>query len=258
MRPIRIARHQIRPKRDSLSRPGYTSPMPEHRADALVVLGRGLAADGTLPRLAQQRVERAVELFAWDTAPRIIFSGRCSLMTDIIPAVTEAHAMAEYALALGLPREALLVEEESRDTIGNAYFVLQRFLEPNDWTCVRVVTSDFHIQRASWIFQKVLGIGYDVSFSPAPSELDHSTIAARAREEADITSFLMEWLADIPDGDPLALARLVWKEHPGYADEPTMTKAEIQSRVEALSRSHRGEEPRARGHRMRQERIAEL
>ena len=232
--------------------------MLPYRADALVVLGRGTDADGSLPRLAKQRVERAAELFAWQTAPRIIFSGRCSLMTDVIPPVTEAAAMADYALALGLPREALHVEEHSRDTIGNAYFVLRDYLEPNDWTSIRVVTSDFHIQRAAWIFQKVLGVGYDVSFSPAPSELDHSTIAARAREEADITAFLMEWLQDVHDGDPVALARVITKEHPGYAADPLVTKAEIQSRIEALSRGHRSGEPRARGHRMTQERIAEL
>ena len=232
--------------------------MLPYRADALIVLGRGIDPDGSLPRLAKQRVERAAELFAWQTAPRIIFSGRCSLMTDVIPSVTEAGAMAAYAVQLGLPREALHVEEQSRDTIGNAYFVLREHLEPNDWTSIRVVTSDFHIQRTAWVFQKVLGVGYDVSFSPAPSELDHSTIAARAREEADITAFLMEWLQDIPDGDPVALARVIWKEHPGYADDPLITKAEIQSRIAALSRGHRGDEPRARGHRVHQDRISEL
>ena len=232
--------------------------MPLFRADALVVLGRGVGADGSLPLLAEQRVERAAELFALETAPRIIFSGRCSLMTETIPPVTEARAMAEYALTLGLPRDVLCVEEESRDTIGNAYFVLCRFLEPSDWTSIRVVTSDFHIQRTAWVFQKVLGLGYDVSFSPAPSELDHSTIAARAREESDITAFLMEWLADVPDGDPLALARMIWKEHPGYAPDPLVTKAAIQSRVEELSRAHRGEEPHQRGHRLLQRRVAEL
>ncbi|CAN5920017.1 hypothetical protein BH11GEM2_BH11GEM2_30460 [soil metagenome] len=232
--------------------------MLPYRADAIVVLGRGIDHDGSLPKLAKQRVERAAELFAWQTAPRIIFSGRCSLMTEVIPAVTEAGAMAEYAVELGLPREALHVEEQSRDTIGNAYFVLRNYLEPNDWTSIRVVTSDFHIQRTAWVFQKVFGVGYDISFSPAPSELDHSTIAARAREEADITAFLMEWLQDVPDGDPVALARVITTEHPGYAAHPLVTKAEIQSRIAALSRSHRGDEPRARGHRVTQDRIAEL
>ena len=233
--------------------------MPSYRSDALVVLGRGTDPDGSLPLLAKQRVQRAAELFAWEVAPRIIFSGRCSLMTESIPSCTEGAAMADYAASLGLPRSALLVEEESRDTIGNAYFVLRRYLEPNDWTSIRVVTSDFHIQRTAWVFQKVLGLGYDVSFSPAPSELDHNSIAARAREESDISTFLMDWIGGMPDGDPIALARLIWQEHPGYAPSPTMTKAEIQSRITAIGSIHRTDDlTKPRGHRLRQDRVAEL
>jgi uncharacterized SAM-binding protein YcdF (DUF218 family) len=233
--------------------------MPSYRADALVVLGRGIEADGSLPLLAKQRVLRAGQLFGWEVAPRIIFSGRCSLMTDVIPPVTEAGAMYDYAVSLGLPTSALLCEEESRDTIGNAYFVMRRFLEPNDWSSIRVVTSDFHIQRTAWVFQKVLGLGYDISFSPSPSELDHSTIAARAREESDISTFLMDWIGRIQDGDPVALARFIQQEHPGYAAQPTITREEIQARVTAIGKIHRGDDVSGvRGTRVRQERIAEL
>ncbi|MCY7379501.1 MAG: YdcF family protein [Gemmatimonadaceae bacterium] len=232
--------------------------MPPSRADALVVLGRGVDPDGALPLLAKQRVERAAELFAWGVAPRMIFSGRCSLMTESVPARTEAAAMADYARSMGIPSRALLLEEESRDTIGNAYFVLRRFLEPNDWMSIRVVTSDFHIQRTAWVFQKVLGLGYDVAFSPSPSELDHNTIAARAREESDISAFLMDWLGPIQDGDPIGLARLIWQEHPGYAPEPTVSRADIQRRIAEIAQGHRAVDGAPRGDRVRQGRIAEL
>src|SRR4051812_15721772 len=232
--------------------------MPLARADAIVVLGRGVDPDAALPALAKQRVERAAELFAWGVAPRLIFSGRCSLMTETEPSRTEAAAMAEYAMSLGIPSRAVILEEESRDTIGNAYFVLRRFLEPNDWMSIRVVTSDFHIQRTAWVFQKVLGLGYDVAYSPSPSELDHATIAARAREESDISTFLMDWLGSIRDGDPIGLARLIWQEHPGYAADPMISKADIQARIAEIARIHRSADGGARGHRTRQMRIAEL
>lgn len=232
--------------------------MPPSRADALVVLGRGVDADGALPLLAKQRVARAAELFAWGVAPRMIFSGRYSLMTDVEPPCTEAAAMADYARSLGIPKRALILEEESRDTIGNAYFVLRRFLEPNDWMSIRVVTSDFHIQRTAWVFQKVLGLGYDVAFSPSPSELDDATIAARAREESDISTFLMNWIGPIKDGDPIELARLIWQQHPGYASTPTLSKADIQARIAEIALVHRSAEGTPRGHRVRQGRIAEL
>ena len=161
--------------------------------------------------------------------------------------------MAAYAESLGLPRDAVLLEEESKDTIGNAYFVLRRHLEPNGWTSVRVVTSDFHVPRSTWVFQKVLGSAYDVSFSPASSELDAAIIAARARAEGDIITFLMEWIGDLPDGDRAAVDRLVWEEHPGYATNPAVPRDYIRERVEEIARVHRVVETHGlRGRRMRE------
>jgi vancomycin permeability regulator SanA len=58
-----------------------------------VVLGGGINPDGTLPTVAQARVQRAVELFHAGIAPRLILSGRCGL-TEPEPVVTEAAAMA--------------------------------------------------------------------------------------------------------------------------------------------------------------------
>jgi len=212
---------------------------PTYRADAIVVLGSSLSEDGALPLHARQRAERAAALHAAGVAPRVIFSGRCNLMASGDPNVTEAAAMAAYAERLGVPREHILLEEESKDTIGNAYFVLRRHLEPNGWTAVRVVTSDFHVPRSTWVFQKVLGPAYDVAFSPASSELDAAIIAARARAEGDIITFLMEWIGELPEGDREAVERLIWEEHPGYAPSPTVAREYIRQRVEEIARVHR-------------------
>lgn len=235
------------------------SPTTPYRAHAIVILGRGLNPDGSLPPLARQRVDRAAELFAWDVAPRLIFTGRCSLMHPGEPPVTEAAAMANYAESIGLPHRAIHLEEESRDTIGNAWFTMKRWLEPNDWTSIRVVTSDFHIPRASWVFQKVLGLGYDIAFSPAPSELDHTSVALHAREESDILTFLTRWMGDIADGDPVALEELICRQHPGYSKTPSITRDEIQSRIDEIGQAHRrSDNAQHRGHRAKPNRIDEL
>ena len=234
-------------------------PTTPYRAHAIVVLGRGLDADGALPPLARQRVDRAAELFAWDVAPRIIFSGRCSLMHPGEPPITEAVAMADYAESLGLPRHVMHLEEESCDTIGNAWFTMKRWLEPNEWTAIRVVTSDFHIPRASWVFQKVLGLGYDIAFSPAPSELDHTSVALHAREESDILTFLAQWMGNISDGDPVALENLICRQHPGYSRTPIMSRDEIQARINEIAQGHRSSDnAQHRGHRVKENRIDEL
>ena len=235
--------------------------MPAHlKTDALVVLGRGVRRDGSLGLIARARVERALELYALGVAPRVIFSGHSALMADGEPPVTEAEAMASYAKSHGLPAAAVFLEDQSRDTIGNAWFTRHRWLEPNDWRSIRVVTTDFHIPRAAWIFRKVLGPAYDVSFSAAASDRFAASVALRARDESDIAAFLAGWLGPIADGDIEAITRLIEHDHPGYAVSPTMTMAQLRDRVETITRMRRAEESRpapAIVHSM-EERLADL
>lgn len=217
----------------------HTFPFPiDAAADAIVVLGGGVHPDGTLPPVARARVERAVELFESGVAPRIILSGRCGLSAPE-PAVTEAAAMAAYAAAFGVPRAALLEEDDAKDTLGNAYFTRLRFLEPNDWTSIRVVTSDFHLSRAAWVFRKILGPGYDVSFVSAPSAMTPRELIDRALEECKITIFLNEWLQAVEEADDHAIERLMVQEHPGYADAPVLTHDEMRRRLDEIARINR-------------------
>lgn len=206
----------------------------EHPSDAIVVLGGGVHPDGTLPEVARTRVARAVELYRSGIAPRIILSGRCGLH-DPDPLVTEAAAMAAYARERGIPDEALLLEEEARDTLGNAYFTRELFLAPNGWRSIRVVTSDFHLSRAAWVFRKILGPAYDFSFVSAFSGLSSRELIFRALEECKLSIFLNEWLEAVQEGDDDAIERVMGQDHPGYADAPTLSHDEMRSRLDEIA-----------------------
>ncbi len=203
-------------------------------ADAIVVLGGGIGADGALPQVATRRVERGVQLFHAGIAPRLILSGRCGL-TDPDPVVTEAAAMATYAREHGVPDEALLLEELARDTLGNAYFTREMYLAPNGWTTIRVVTSDFHLSRAAWAFRKILGPAYDFAFVSSASDLTPREMIVRALEECKLAIFMNEWLQALQEGDDNAIGRLMADEHPGYADAPTLTHAQLESRLHEIA-----------------------
>ena len=203
-------------------------------ADAIVVLGGGVEPDGSLPPTSRTRVARAVELFHTGIAPRMILSGRCGL-TDPEPVVTEAAAMAAFAREHDVPGEALFLEEEARDTLGNAYFTRELFLAPNGWRSIRVVTSDFHLSRAAWVFRKILGGRYDFSFASAASGLSPRELILRALEECKLSIFLNEWLEALGEGDEHAVERLIEQEHPGYADAPLLTHDEMRRRLEEIA-----------------------
>lgn len=203
-------------------------------ADAIVVLGGGIAADGTLPAVACARVKRAVELYHAGIAPRMILSGRCGL-TDPDPVVTEAAAMASYAIEHGVPEDCILLEEVARDTVGNAYFTREMFLAPNGWTSIRVVTSDFHLSRAAFVFRKILGPDYDFSFVSSDSGFTPCELILRALEECKLLIFLNEWLQAVEEGNEHAIDRLMEDEHPGYANAPTLSHQQLADRLTEIA-----------------------
>lgn len=205
-------------------------------ADAIVVLGGGVNPDGTLSPMVQARVSRAVELYRRRIAPRIILSGRCGLTDPDPPPVTEAAAMADLAHQQGVPRAKLLLEEQSKDTVGNAYFTRIDYLEPNQWTSIRVVTSDFHLSRAAWVFRKIMGASFDFSFVSSFSGLSPGELIHRALEECKLLIFLNEWLERIEEGDEHAIDHLMEHVHPGYADAPHLSSEELNRRLDEIAR----------------------
>ena len=208
-------------------------------ADAIVVLGGTTADDGTLAPWVAARVERAVEAYQRGVAPHVVFTGRTGLDGPADPAVTEAAAMARHARAIGLPAESILLEERARDTLGNAYFVRRDVLDPNGWRKLRVVTSDFHLSRAAWVFRKVLGAGYDFAFTAAFSGFSPAQLIARALDECRISIFLNEWLEALVEGDELSVETLMRHHHPAYGDAPTLSRAELERRLAEIARINR-------------------
>jgi hypothetical protein len=209
------------------------------RHDAIVVLGGTVLEDGTLAPWVAARVERAVEAYNRGVASRVIFTGRTNLYGPQVPTVTEAAAMSEHARRLGLPADAALLEEHARDTLGNAYFVRRDLLEPNGWHSIRVVTSDFHLSRAAWVFRKVLGPRYDFSFTSAPSGFSIDELIARAVDECRVQVFLNEWLATVTDGDEPSVEAVLRHHHPVYGSAPLMSAEEMERRLSEIARINR-------------------
>ena len=119
------------------------------KADAIVVLGGGI---GKVPKLAYpdmfegaDRVWHAARLWKAGKASRIVVSGS----NDLAAAVP-------LLLDFGVPREAIVVDNESRNTYENSRFT-ERLLTssaPGSRVSVLLVTSAWHMPRASGNFSK--------------------------------------------------------------------------------------------------------
>lgn len=196
--------------------------------DAIIVLAGGIEPDGSLPKIPQLRVQEGVRLYRSGVAPRIIMSGKWGFWSEIEYPRTEAQAMKEYAVSLGVPEQDIILEELSKDTVGNAYFTRLNILEPNNWRNIVVVTADYHMPRTQYIFNKILGEGYVIDFHTVDSELPETELKSRVEKEAKALEVLRKAVDSIKDGDVETVGRYVYTKHPGYAEKSEVSKEELR------------------------------
>jgi len=135
---------------DLLARPLTLHEQPQ-ATDVIIVLGGGVRKKvPQLPVQPQLRLEMGVSLWQDQWAPWLIVSGGENKKTKLV----EADFMAAYARQIGLPTEAVIEENRSRDTHENAINTLA-IMSRQSWTTALVVTSNYHTWRACKIFRKL-------------------------------------------------------------------------------------------------------
>lgn len=156
------------------------APSPPPPTDAIVVLGCPPSA-----RL-ERRVARGARLYWAGAAPALLLSGGGR------GAVPEAVLMQRMALACGIPAAAVLVEPNSRDTLGNARETAQ-MLRARSWRRVVLVSDRAHLPRAALLFRLS---GVEVAGRcGVPASSAAMAIAAALREAAAWPSSLVRALA---------------------------------------------------------------
>lgn len=120
----------------------FLSPQDSlEKADAIVVISGGET---------RQRVAEGVNLFNADWAPLLIMSGAAK-----DEKVSNAVAMKQIAVSLGVPKEKILTEEAATNTLDNAKLV-RDIIADKKFTKIILVTSPYHQRRASVAFGKAM------------------------------------------------------------------------------------------------------
>jgi uncharacterized SAM-binding protein YcdF (DUF218 family) len=118
------------------------------RAKAIVVLGARVARSGDATPALHHRAQTAAELYLAGRAPLIIFSGG-----SIASRPSEASIACDIAVAAGVPREACVLEDQSRSTLENAALTFP-LLKARDITEVLLVSDGYHLMRAQAQFAR--------------------------------------------------------------------------------------------------------
>jgi uncharacterized SAM-binding protein YcdF (DUF218 family) len=111
-------------------------------ADAILVLGAKVHADGTPSGALLDRTRTACELWRAGLASTLVFSGG----RDTDAGASEPEAMARIAREAGVPDSALVLDETGNDTASSIAFTA-RLARERAWQSVLVVSHDYHLAR---------------------------------------------------------------------------------------------------------------
>jgi len=162
-------------------------------ADAIIVLGAGIQRDGTAGRALTRRATRAAELYRQGLAPRLLCSGGMPVTRPR----SEAAACAEVLRNLGVPPEAIFLEEQSRSTEENALYSAA-WMQAQGLGRALVVSDGFHMWRTRLIFSAYAADGLAWAYVTAPgAEQANGYWNAVLREVAAVHWFYLRRLLAI-------------------------------------------------------------
>lgn len=151
--------------------------------DVIIVLGYPTNPDGSASPVERARVMEGVQEYRRGKASAMIMTGGAAHNQHI-----EADAMADFAIAQGVPGRAILREEKARNTIQNAWYSVQ-MMQAHGWQSAEVVSSRSHLPRASLIFAR-FPVEYAMHGAPGPAETgwvdDCAAFVSEARSTARI------------------------------------------------------------------------
>ena len=100
-------------------------------------------------------VEKSVEIYKKGLAPKIIFSGGFNPNGKLV----EGEAMAKEAINLGVPKECILVENKSTNTLENILFSIPIIEKEMGFKNIKIITAvvkNYHARRAMMTLRKHL------------------------------------------------------------------------------------------------------
>jgi uncharacterized SAM-binding protein YcdF (DUF218 family) len=165
----------------------YRSPQltPTDRFDAIIVLGAGINAKGSLRPITEpssdsrNRTTCGVDLYQQGYAPTLVLTGGDGQIFGTGP--QEAVEMRRWAVRLGVPESATKIDTEARNTYENAAGS-KRLLGP---ASILLVSSASHLPRAVPVFTKQ---GFRVT--PVPCDYTSQNLPLESWDDIDPSDVL--------------------------------------------------------------------
>ena len=159
---------------------------PPRQADAVVVFAAGVGESGQARGGFQERVTQAIDLYKGGHARHLVFS------SGYVFTLREAELMKAVAVNNGVPADAIVLEETARNTY-DMVMLSGQIMRDHGWHSALLVSSPYHMRRATSTWQKLLP---DVSVVPTPVPQSQFYLReGRGASLEQIKGILWEYLA---------------------------------------------------------------
>lgn len=173
----------------------------------IIVMGAGISLDGVMPPHIFARLDKAIQLYRANQNSKIILSGGYSFLHgEKKPVITEAEAMKQYLLENNISESDILLENSSRDTISNAYFLKKNIFIPHNIKQAVVTVVQYNIDRVRYIFKKVFGKEYKFSYILVDEKIDKNLMDKLIERQRELVLKTQKFLSNMEDGDHEFLA----------------------------------------------------
>ena len=119
--------------------------LKDYHADCILVLGAGVSNGKPSPML-EDRLQKGVELYENQLAPKIIMSGDHGRQE-----YDEVNVMKNYAIDKGVPSEDIFMDHAGFKTYDSIYRAKEIFQSKK----IIIVTQEYHLSRALYIANKL-------------------------------------------------------------------------------------------------------
>lgn len=169
----------------------------------IVILGGGIDKNGNLPKYVKKRLDKAIAIFKKNKNAKILTSGKYSFLypKNLIPPITEAQAMKNYLIKKGILKKNIFLENKSKDTISNAYYLKKIYFIPKKEKEGKIITSEFHLPRVRYIFKKVFGKDYKFQYIPISSNLNKKSAGKVKTRQKELLKKTKRIVNEMKDGD---------------------------------------------------------
>ncbi len=157
---------------------------PRKDFDYIIIHGAGLLDGDRVPKLLQDRIDKAIDVYMSDPSPTIMIPSGGQGDDET---VSEAEAMSRYMLGKGIPEYRIIKEDKSTTTMENLENCKRLIdgMEGRKYTTL--VTSNYHVYRALRYCRKIglecTGIGSHVAFYYWPSALIREFVAIHSERK---------------------------------------------------------------------------